>query len=309
MDKLNFVKGITPLQKLNFHVGNTEIYMKRDDLIGFAGGGNKVRLFEYIAAEIKKCKAEKIVTFGSVHSNHVRVAAVVAAYLNIDCDLIILTDETSLKKQYTPNLRLVAYYPCVHVEYCPIEKAHDFIDVYLTKQKDAGINTYWIPGGGHLAIAVQGYVDAGREIVSQLDNLGVVAEAAFVPCGTGTTQAGLISSMYNRMSVYGITVARSVERCRKEIGSLIMDANSAKDIDMVNINSLIHILPNQIVYGKKDKQIDETIKALIESDGVFLDPVYNAKSFRQMINFLEEHTEIKTAVYVNTGGYQNLFAE
>lgn len=92
MKKVNLLKGVSPLQKLNYRVGHTEIYMKRDDLIGFGGGGNKVRLFEYIASDIIKQHSKKIITFGSIHSNHVRVAAIVASHLEIPCDIIILQD-------------------------------------------------------------------------------------------------------------------------------------------------------------------------------------------------------------------------
>ena len=58
MDKVHLINSTTPVQKLNYKIGNTNIYMKRDDLIDFAFGGNKVRLFEYIAADIlkKKCR-------------------------------------------------------------------------------------------------------------------------------------------------------------------------------------------------------------------------------------------------------------
>ncbi len=37
MKRMKFVNEITPLQKLNFKIGNTFVFMKRDDLIGFGG--------------------------------------------------------------------------------------------------------------------------------------------------------------------------------------------------------------------------------------------------------------------------------
>lgn len=75
MEKIELIHGTTGLYRLNYSIGNINIYMKRDDLLDFAFGGNKVRLFEYIGAMVKKKNADKIITFGSVYSNHIRVAA------------------------------------------------------------------------------------------------------------------------------------------------------------------------------------------------------------------------------------------
>lgn len=54
MEKIELIHGTTGLYKLNYSIGNINIYMKRDDLLDFAFGGNKVRLFEYIGAMVKK---------------------------------------------------------------------------------------------------------------------------------------------------------------------------------------------------------------------------------------------------------------
>lgn len=311
MKKFNFVDVPTPLQRLNFKVGDTTVYMKRDDLIGFGGGGNKVRIFEYIAADIMQKNADKIITFGSIHSNHVRVAAVVANYLNIACDLIILCDDSDddsgiSTKFFTPNLKIVNYCKNVHIECCPTDKAHDFIDEYLDKQSRLGISYYWIPGGGHVPLAVHGYEDAVREILSQYSSIVCNTidslDAIFVPCGTGTTQAGLIAGIGNKTPVYGITVARDVNRCQKEIADLLYH------VDIKFTKEDIHILPSPIKYGEKNTDVESIISTLAKSDGLFLDPIYNAKSFLAMMYFLGTHPKLKNAVYVNTGGFPNIFA-
>ena len=99
MDKIQLFTNRPGTQLLNYRVGDTSIYMKRDDLLDFAFGGNKVRLFEYIAADAVKQGAEKIITFGSIHSNHVRVAAATAYKLGIACDLILLYEDEKLTER------------------------------------------------------------------------------------------------------------------------------------------------------------------------------------------------------------------
>ena len=300
MDKIQLFTNRPGTQLLNYKVGDTSIYMKRDDLLDFAFGGNKVRLFEYIAADAVKQGAEKIITFGSIHSNHIRVAAATAYKLGIACDLILLYEDEKENGINTPNLRLVKYCKGVHVVYCSTEEAHDFIDHYQQEQELKGCKYYWIPGGGHTALAAQGYVDAAAEILDQMK--GRQIDAIFLPCGTGTTQAGVLAGIGGRVPVYGVTVARTVERCRDEIAALLREMGNTeiKDGD-------IHVLRSGIRYGGSSEELDEMISGLVQSDGIFLDPVYNAKSFLEMTRYIGAHPEIKTAVYINTGGSPNLF--
>lgn len=165
MEKIELIHGTTGLYRLNYSIGNINIYMKRDDLLDFAFGGNKVRLFEYIGAMVKKKNADKIITFGSVYSNHIRVAAAVAAKLKVKCDLIVLTTNKN-NKISNGNGKLISYYGA-NVIYCAEENAHEFIDEYLEHETKKQINYFWIPGGGHMAEAGFGYVDAFNEIRSR----------------------------------------------------------------------------------------------------------------------------------------------
>ena len=176
---------------------------------------------------------------------------------------------------------------------------YDFIEDYQNKEKQKGTCFYWIPGGGHTSIALGGYTDAGKEILKQASNIEV--DAVFVPCGTGTTQAGLINGLGGRIPVFGITVSRSANRCRQEIVDLLTSRNIGTD------NTEICVLDNDIGYGEFSAEIMRIISELAESDGIFLDPIYNAKSFLKMTEYLKNHQEIKNAVYVNTGGQPNTF--
>lgn len=301
MDKIKLITEPTPFQKLQYSVSDTNIYMKRDDLIGFGGGGNKVRLFEYIAQDIRRSGAKKIITYGSIHSNHVRVAAVVASLMRLKCDLIILRDDNKISRDYlSPNLKLIRHCSDARLEFCKTEDAHEFIDKYLECQSLEEEKYYWIPGGGHMDLALQGYADAGNEIIDQSEKLNIKPDAVFLPCGTGTTQAGLIMGLSEKMPVYGITVARSVDRCIGEIRDLL--SGSEKEYA-----KSINVLPNPVRYGEKNSLVDEMIAEIVKSDGVFLDPVYNAKSFLVMMQYVKNNTNLKNVVYVNTGGYPNLF--
>jgi len=48
-----YTEGFTPIEKASRFskaLGGPEIYIKRDDLLGLAGGGNKTRKLEFLVA-------------------------------------------------------------------------------------------------------------------------------------------------------------------------------------------------------------------------------------------------------------------
>lgn len=298
-NKIQLIHQETCIQKLRGTYAGTNVYVKRDDLIDFAFGGNKVRMAEYIGAVAQERKCTKIITFGSVHSNHVRVMGCLCNYLGIDCDLIILRD--SEEATIGGNYKLLQQLKGIHLEYCNTDEAHEFIDSYQAKQESEGINYLWVPGGGHLVEAAYGYRDAANEILRQQKALGVQFDAVFLPCGTGTTQAGLIMGLKDTdIDVIGLTVARPVERCKTVITNMLHKTITTPEKWNVNV------LESKIPYGQTSDEVIETTKVLAQKDGLFLDPVYNAKSFWGMTEYLKEN-HYKNVLYLNTGGTPNIF--
>src|SRR5690554_5836551 len=82
----------TPTYKLNETINSNNIYIKRDDLIPFSFGGNKVRKAILFFKEIVEGNYDHVVTYGSSSSNHCRVISNLANVYNIPCTIISLSD-------------------------------------------------------------------------------------------------------------------------------------------------------------------------------------------------------------------------
>src|SRR5579864_9567915 len=65
------------------------LLIKRDDLTGFALGGNKVRKVEYHLGEALAGGFDTLVTTGAIQSNHCRVTAAAARVGGMDCVLVL----------------------------------------------------------------------------------------------------------------------------------------------------------------------------------------------------------------------------
>lgn len=83
----------TPLERLDrlSDALKADIWIKRDDLTGFAGGGNKVRKLEYLMAQALAQGADTVVTSGALQSNHARQTAAAAARLGLH-PVLVLSD-------------------------------------------------------------------------------------------------------------------------------------------------------------------------------------------------------------------------
>lgn len=84
----------TPLEwalRLSAAIGLSpdDLWVKRDDLTGLGGGGNKVRKLEWLCAQALRENATMLVTSGAAQSNHARLTAAAGARLWIPVVLVL----------------------------------------------------------------------------------------------------------------------------------------------------------------------------------------------------------------------------
>src|SRR3972149_4499908 len=91
------------LARLGTILGGPRLLIKRDDLGGFALGGNKVRKLEFFLADARTAGADVLITCGGVQSNHCRVTAAAAARASMRC-VLVLSGATPAR--FTGNLLL-----------------------------------------------------------------------------------------------------------------------------------------------------------------------------------------------------------
>ncbi len=303
MKKVKLFHNDSALHRLNYRINDTTIFMKRDDVLDFAMGGNKVRLYEYIAGKIEEANVERVVTFGSKYSNFLRVTAAVCSKLNIPCDLIVLDDD----HKYSGGNEILIGYHKANILHCRIEDAHEFIDVYQKQLETQGVKYIWIPGGGHMPEAGFAYNEVIKSLYADGSIQNNQIDAIFVPCGTGTSQAGIIYGNEDRaVKIYGVTIARPIERCISEIDTILngMSCIEGKEHQEHEINVIESGIRN---YGEINDVIEGVIEEIAVSDGIYLDPIYNAPAFYGMRCFLKSHQEYKNVIYINTGGVPNVF--
>lgn len=87
-----FPAPLQPLRRLGQALGGLDRWFRRDDLISFGLGDNKVRGLEFLPAAARTEGADAIVTGAGPQSNHVRATAATAASAGLQCIAVFWGD-------------------------------------------------------------------------------------------------------------------------------------------------------------------------------------------------------------------------
>lgn len=311
-DGIDLYKKPTPVQKTELFPSNsdTNIWIKRDDLTSIGAGGNKARKLEYIAADAVAEDADTLVTVGSVQSNHARMTAAVAAKLNFDCHLVLITDNQRESDGIEGN-RLLETILGVDITYTSSSDASEQIDLVVEELNEQGKDPYFIQGGGHTVRGALGYIQCVKEIIDQIDSH---IDYIITPTGTGTTHAGIVAGLqhlnYNS-KVVGISVSRDAERCKDEINEILCGLGKAFDT-VSGLSADITVYDDYIGdegYGTFTDSAREAVKTVAQTEGIFLEPTYTGKAFGGMIDLLEKGQidSESNFVFLHSGGFPGLF--
>lgn len=298
----------TAIEKMSFDFGNNEFYIKRDDLIPFSFGGNKVRkalkFFEWILAN----GYTAVATYGSSSSNHCRIVANMASKFKLPC--YIVSPEEGYYQ--TANSRMVTMFGAEIVK-APLDKIKETINV-LMKNISTTHNPFFIQGGGHGNLGTQAYVEAYGEICNYENNNNIKFDYIFHASGTGATQAGLIcgAALSNDFvtNIVGISIARA-----NPYGMSVIEESVADYLKSVSYGGKIPkvVFDDSYIcggYGKYTSEIVNMIIAVLENDGIPLDTTYTGKAFWGMKDYILKHgISNKRILFIHTGGTPLFFDE
>lgn len=288
----------SPVQEVKLPGIEDRIFIKRDDLLGFSFGGNKVRIAWEFWKDMREKGCDCLVAYGSSRSNMCRALANLGSRFQFPC--YVLTPKEDVVEEGTFNSRMVEGFGA-KIRYCHKNQVAEAVEKLMEELRQKGFRPYYIFGDqfgrGNEEPAARAYRKAYQEILRDQERLGVVFDRIFLASGTGMTQGGLISGqklLGGAADITGISVARTGERGKSEV------ARFAKAEP-----GQVHFEDRYICggYGCYDKDIEEVIRMMMERFGIPLDPTYTGKAFSGMLKCLKEkeHTP-ETVLFLHTGG-------
>jgi len=291
------------------------IYIKRDDLLPGAAGGNKTRKLDFIMAEALKNGVDAVITCGGIQSNHCRLTLSWAVKEGLDCHLVLEERVKGTHREDASGNYLI-YKLLGAASTTVLTNGEDCTDV-MRKLADTlrtqGKNPMIVPSGGSNALGSAGYAACALELFRQSYDAGLSIDALFTPSCSAGTQAGLMAGMaafQTGIPVYGINVRRKNElqipMVRSLAGETAAFIGSGPVPDEACINFDEYVGQG---YSIPTEGMIEAVKLLAHTEGILLDPVYSGKCMAGMIDLVRKGTFAAGAniVFLHTGGSPALY--
>jgi L-cysteate sulfo-lyase len=276
-----------------------DLWVKRDDLTGLGGGGNKVRKLEWICGAALARGADTLVTSGARQSNHARLTTAAGARLGLDVVLVLAGNKDdpgagNLALDGLLGASVVWAGDVTHEALEPVARA-------VVRQLTArGAHPELVPYGGSSVVGARGYVECGLELTGQAPDLATVITAV----GSGGTMAGLVHAL-GAHRVLGIDCG-AMEQSREAVAGLV--------------GGLAGVRPAPDELRFRFDQVGEGYAALTEpvmaamalaarTEGLILDPIYTGRALAGLMRAVEEG-DVQPghpSVLLHSGGMPGLF--
>lgn len=299
------------LPRLSQELG-IRVVMKRDDLTGFAMGGNKVRKLEFLVADALANGADTLVTGGGVQSNHVRTTAAAARKAGMEAVGVFFSSPPG---EINGNLLLDRILGAQLV-YAGADKHETevIIQRVCDELRGQGKKPYLIPVGGSTALGVVSYILAVAELLEQCRAQNIRPDAVVITTGSCGTHAGVLAGMkmYDvGIPVHGITVSRPKPECLVRLARLIGETADFLECDLALVANDFIVHGGYIgeAYARITPEARAAIQRVARLEGIFLDPVYTGKTMAGLIDLAARGTfkPGSTVVFWHTGGTPGLF--
>jgi 1-aminocyclopropane-1-carboxylate deaminase/D-cysteine desulfhydrase-like pyridoxal-dependent ACC family enzyme len=304
--------GPTPvdeLTRLRAALGAPRLLMKRDDAIGFAFGGNKVRKMRFVAADALAQGADTLITSGGVQSNHARVTAAAAAKLGLQC---ILVANGTPPDPPTANALLDRLLGA-EIRYVNArEERGPAMEAAAAAVRRAGRRPYVIPIGASTPLGAAAFVHAVMELLDQIEPPDVIVHST----SSGGTQAGLVAGCAlagARTRVLGISADERAESLVRDVRQILSGLAPLLGFEPHRFDGLPVEIDDSFTgegYGIPTAESRAAIELTARTDAIFLDPTYTAKAMAGLIAHARRGSfrPTETVLFWHTGGQVGLFA-
>ena len=290
---------IQPLPRLSARLGGPDIWLKRDDLTGLPGGGNKTRKLEFLIGDALEQGCDTLLTIGAIQSNHTRQTAAAAAKAGLGCALL----HCHWAPDGGPYYRKVG-----NVLLSALLGAELFLDeevrfvgdettleVVAGTLRGRGRKPFVIPcGGSEIRFGGLGYAVCAAEIAHWSEVEGIEFDAIVHTTGSSSTQAGLIAgyaALRKRQRIVGVADDEETNEKRRRVLRLASRTVDELSIAVkINPSDVEVIVADPSPYGVASPAIVDAIRLLAETEGVISDPVYEGRAIKGLIDLIEGGT-------------------
>lgn len=304
----------TPLEyapRLSERLG-VKLYIKRDDVMELAFGGNKARKLEFLVADALYRGADTLITTGALCSNHARLTSAAARKYGLDVVLVLRTvGPKAVKGNLLLDLMLGAD---VRLFEGDRSKILEFMEEIAKELAEKDKKPYIIPGGGANAIGSLGYLNASVELLNQFNEMKIKADYLVHSTGSGATQTGLalgFKALNAGIKVFGMSCSGSKRVISQVVKKLADDTSKLVGLTLTLSYDDIIVFDEYVCggYGVITREVVDVVKMAARLEGLIIDPIYTGKAMLGLIDLIGKGDIPKgsTVVFLHTGGTPLVF--
>jgi 1-aminocyclopropane-1-carboxylate deaminase/D-cysteine desulfhydrase-like pyridoxal-dependent ACC family enzyme len=294
---------IYKLSRLSSRLGHT-IYIMREDLTGFAIGGNKVRKLDYLIGDAIARKADTLVTLNA--SNFSRNAAAAGNVFGFEVHVVLTGQESeqnpasqALFKQFGTHLHFVARDD-------PDELLAEYGRV-VTGLGNQGRSIYELHPGGSDKIGSLGYVNAFDQIVHYSRRTGVHFDRIIHSTGSTATQVGLLLGRHISGYETAIIGMAASQKSRIQSERIRLLAVSTAEMLQIQFDDSTIIVEDGFIgpgYAIQSEEGNEAVDMFAQTEGIMLDDVYTGKAAAGLIHYAraDRFGKNENVLFIHTGG-------
>jgi len=295
------------------------LWVKRDDLTGLGGGGNKARKLEFLCGDAVARGANALVTVGAGQSNHCRMTAAAGATLGLETHLVLSGDAPA---EASGNQLLSTMFGA-QLHFTGAGESHwgelEIVREAITGSLEAdGLTPYSIPIGGSTATGALGYAVAFVELMEQCGEADIDPAAVVFTSSSGGTHAGLLAGRAALRSigrdvpdVVAIGVAKGVNIGMPDIAELADATLALMGLDVTIDPADVEVDTRWIGadYAVPSEAGDDAVRWAATTGGWLVDRTYSGKGLSGLLGLVAEDRFAgdDEVVFIHTGGWPALF--
>lgn len=297
MDILDFKLSVIPIQKVEetfLSKAGISLSVLRTDLLHPQLSGNKWYKLKYNLLSASEKGIDTLLSFGGVWSNHIHALSAAGRLFGFKTIGVIrgeLADplNSCLKDARENGMRLY-----------PVSR-----ELYRQKNTPAFINSlhdqfgdfHLIPEGGANTLGIKG----AAEILDDIDVSPYHTIA--VACGTGTTLAGMLSSVPPQVGILGFQILKANGYLKREVEHMIQ-ANKLNTPDNWHINDQYHFGG----YARITRELHSFCKDFMKSSSIPVEPVNSGKMLFGLYDLVKRDffPQNSSILAIHGGGLQGL---
>jgi 1-aminocyclopropane-1-carboxylate deaminase/D-cysteine desulfhydrase-like pyridoxal-dependent ACC family enzyme len=314
--RIRLLDAPTPLERMaraGAHIGHSELWVKRDDCMPLAFGGNKVRNLEFWIGEALEQGCDILVIAGTTASNQCRLTAAAAAKLGLDC-LVLYAGGDPLP--FHGNFLLTGLMGAQIRSLGPVgeKERGELAGLAVAELAAAGRHPYLV---GDPVIGALGYVQAAQELHEQAMAREIDLRHIILPGSMGVTEAGMIlgAAMLDLpWTFHLVSVEYPAEDLEARIRCILEGLSRLTDFrprgDMLD-RARFHMDQLGAGYGIPTEASVQASRLFGRLEALALEQTYVAKTFAGLLSGIarQDIPSHEGACILHTGGTPAMFGQ